>query len=73
MAETRKYTVTGMTCDHCESAVRGELAELVGIERAQVSAATGSLTVSIANGIDIPDQTIIDAVDEAGYSAERVR
>ncbi|TLP99676.1 heavy-metal-associated domain-containing protein [Nesterenkonia salmonea] len=73
MAETRKYTVTGMTCDHCEAAIRGELAELIGIEKVQVSAPTGSLTVSIADGVEIPDATIVEAVEEAGYPAERVR
>jgi copper chaperone len=73
MAETRVYTVTGMTCDHCEAAVRSELAELVEIESVSVSAESGSLTVDVAEGIDLPDQTIVNAVDEAGYSAERVR
>jgi copper chaperone len=62
-----------MTCAHCEAAVRSELAELVEIESVSVSAESGSLTVDIAEGIDLPDQTIVNAVDEAGYSAERVR
>ena len=72
MAETRKYNVTGMSCDHCETAVREELADLIGIEDIQVSAATGSLVLRISDGVEIPDETIVDAVDEAGYPAERV-
>nr|WP_264080515.1 heavy-metal-associated domain-containing protein [Nesterenkonia natronophila] len=62
-----------MTCGHCEAAVRSELTEVVGIESVSVSAESGALTVDIAEGVDLADQTIYNAVDEAGYSAERVR
>ena len=73
MTSTKSFSVTGMSCGHCEAAVRSELAELAGIEAIDVSAASGSLTVTLSEGADLPDQAIVEAVDEAGYQAERVQ
>lgn len=71
MAEQRHFTVTGMSCGHCEQAVRDELDEVDGIAGIEVSAAKGTLTVTIEPGSDVDDDDIIDAVDEAGYEASR--
>lgn len=67
---TNEYTVTGMTCGHCESAIRTEVGQIDGIERIDVSASTGELVVTAQGPID--DQDVLAAVDEAGYSAVRV-
>jgi copper chaperone len=61
------YTVTGMTCGHCESAVREEVGQVAGVESVEVSAETGVLTVSG----DVDDAAVLAAVDEAGYQATR--
>src|SRR5215211_59699 len=37
----QKFTVTGMTCSHCERAVTGELSKLDGVTRVAVDLATG--------------------------------
>lgn len=66
---TKNFSVTGMSCGHCESAVRSELAELAGIESVEVSASAGSLAVTLGDGADVADAAIIAAVDEAGYQA----
>lgn len=65
-----EYTVTGMTCGHCESAIRTEVGQIDGVERIDVSASTGKLVVTAQGPID--DQDVFAAVDEAGYSAVRV-
>ncbi len=70
MAQTAEYRVTGMSCGHCEASVRGEIAKLEGVERIDVSAATGRLLVESA--ADLADADVIAAVDEAGYEAVRV-
>ncbi len=67
---TNEYTVTGMTCGHCESAIRTEVGQIDGVERIDVSASTGKLVVTAQGPID--DQDVLAAVDEAGYSAVRV-
>lgn len=67
---TNEYAVSGMTCGHCESAIRAEVGQLDGIERIDVNASTGRLVVTAQGPID--DQAVLAAVDEAGYSAVRV-
>ncbi|MCR2824459.1 heavy-metal-associated domain-containing protein [Microbacterium sp. zg.Y909] len=67
---TSEYQVTGMTCGHCEAAVRGEVAKISGVDDVQVSAQTGRLVVSA--GAPVSDADVIAAVDEAGYAASRV-
>ncbi len=39
-----EYVVTGMTCGHCEHAVRDEVSRIPGVSAVEVSAATGLLT-----------------------------
>ena len=64
-----EYTVTGMTCGHCEASVRGEVSKIEGVQDVRVSAASGSLTI-FASG-EVADDAVLAAVDEAGYSAVR--
>lgn len=66
---TTNYTVTGMTCAHCERAIAQEVGEVQGVESVRVDRATGSLSVESSAPVD--DQAVIDAVDEAGYEARR--
>ncbi len=70
MMQTTQYQVTGMTCGHCEAAVRGEVSKISGVEAIAVDAKTGSLQVESSAPID--DAIVLAAVDEAGYSAVRV-
>ncbi|GAA1762260.1 heavy-metal-associated domain-containing protein [Agromyces humatus] len=67
---TSEFTVTGMTCGHCEMSVREEVGQLGGVSAIDVSAANGRLVVSATSPID--DAAVIAAVEEAGYRAERV-
>ena len=67
---TSTYAVTGMTCGHCELSVREEVSEVAGVEDVEVSAKTGTLIVTPSRPVD--DAQILNAVDEAGYSAVRV-
>lgn len=62
---TNTYTVTGMTCEHCVGAVRGEVAQIPGVTDVQVDLANGEVTVTSDDPID--GATIRAAVDEAGY------
>lgn len=64
------FQVQGMTCGHCEQAIRSEIATLDGLDVVEVSAATGRLVVSAAGEVD--EQQIVAAVAEAGYEAVKV-
>jgi copper chaperone CopZ len=62
---TTVYTVTGMTCGHCEKAVSSALSALDGVTAVKVDVATGLVTVTSDTE---PDYALVrDAVDDAGY------
>ena len=66
---TQNYTVTGMTCEHCENAVREEVGELTGVTAVDVSRTDGHLTVTADT--EVADADVLAAVEEAGYTPER--
>ena len=62
---TSTYTVTGMTCGHCVSAVTEEVTAVPGVTAVDVDLASGRLTVTSDSPVD--DDAVRAAVDEAGY------
>ncbi len=62
---TRTYTVHGMTCAHCRSAVINEVLLVSGVRGVDVELDSGRLTVA---GERFSDDAIRAAVDEAGYA-----
>ena len=65
----QKFTVTGMTCSHCETAVTAELSKLPGVTRVAVDVATGTvITESVET---LPVDVVAAAIDEAGYELVR--
>jgi copper chaperone CopZ len=65
MSVTSTYTVTGMTCEHCVTAVTGELTALPGVEAVRIDLGTGAVTVTSTAPLGADD--VRAAVDEAGY------
>ncbi len=63
--DQRTYTVSGMTCGHCEMSVREEVSDVAGVTAVEVSHETGSLSVS---GEGFSDDAVRAAVEEAGYA-----
>ena len=63
---TSTYTVTGMTCDHCVSAVTAELSELKGVTQVNIDLASGQVTIDSDAVLD--EAAVAAAVDEAGYA-----
>ncbi|WP_239015107.1 heavy-metal-associated domain-containing protein [Streptomyces sp. CdTB01] len=62
---TTEYHVSGMTCSHCENAVKQEVSALDTVVDVQVDVPTGRVTVTSATPLD--DAKVRDAIDEAGY------
>lgn len=62
------FTVTGMTCGHCEASVREKASAVAGVEQIEVDAVRGALVV-IGDSVD--DARVLAAVTEAGYQAQR--
>lgn len=65
---TTQYQVTGMTCGHCEGAIRDEVGQIAGVAGIEVSAASGELAVT-TDGPAVDDAAVLAAVEEAGYEA----
>jgi copper chaperone len=64
MSETITYSVPGMHCGHCKSAVTRELEAIAGVESVDVDLDSKRVTVT-GNGLD--DAAISAAIVEAGY------
>ncbi len=65
MAVTTVVHVVGMTCGHCEAAVRQEVGQLPGVTDVVVDLASGGVTVTSRAELD--QAALAAAVDEAGY------
>ncbi|WUH93104.1 heavy-metal-associated domain-containing protein [Streptomyces sp. NBC_00433] len=59
------YSVSGMSCGHCESAVTREVTAIPGVISVKAVASTGLLTIGSEGSVD--DERVRAAVDEAGY------
>jgi copper chaperone len=62
--EQRTYKVTGMSCEHCVSAIRAELGEVAGVSSVDVDLASGAVLV---RGSGVNGDAVRTAVEEAGY------
>jgi copper ion binding protein len=62
---TATYVVSGMTCAHCVSSVKEEVSEVAGVEAVEVDLASGSLTVTSQQPVDV--EAVRQAVADAGY------
>lgn len=63
---TYTYTVTGMTCAHCVTAVSTEISQLAGVSDVVIDLATGR--VSVTSTFPLPQPDVAAAVEEAGYT-----
>jgi len=63
---TSTYTVVGMTCGHCVSAVTEEVSQVPGVTAVDVDLASGGVTVTSDAPVD--EAAVRAAVEEAGYS-----
>ena len=60
------YTVPGMSCGHCKSAVEEELTGVAGVASVDVDLDTKRVVV---RGDGLSDEALRAAIDEAGYAA----
>lgn len=60
------YTVPGMHCGHCETAVKEEVSTVPGVESVVVDLETKHVEVT---GTTLDDAAIRAAIEEAGYEA----
>jgi copper chaperone len=58
------FSVPGMTCGHCEAAVKGEVGKVAGVAGVSVDLDTKIVTV---DGDALDRAAIVAAIDEAGF------
>jgi copper chaperone len=63
-AQTLTLSVPGMTCGHCEAAVKQEVGAVDGVTTVEVDLDTKDVVVS---GNRLDRDAIVAAIDEAGY------
>ncbi len=60
---TRIYSVPGISCGHCKTAIETEVARVPGVDRVEVDVEAKTVLVEGTVG----DDELRAAVDEAGY------
>ncbi|MFL5963453.1 MAG: heavy-metal-associated domain-containing protein [Gaiellaceae bacterium] len=58
------YSVPGMSCEHCKTAITNEVSAVDGVQTVEVDLATKQVAV---RGDGLSDQAVRAAIDEAGY------
>ncbi len=64
-ATVSEYTVTGMVCQHCVSAVTEEVWAIEGVTDVQIDLAAGRVRITSTGPLD--RTAVRAAIDEAGY------
>ena len=64
MSVEKTYSVSGMTCGHCEQAVRDEVQRVPGVRVANADHRSGQLVVQAD---ELNDDAIHDAIKTAGF------
>lgn len=62
--------VEGMSCGHCEKAVKNALSEIHGVVSVKVDLASKNVEV---DGENLSNETLKAAVEEAGYDVVEIR
>jgi copper ion binding protein len=58
------YSVPGVSCEHCRTAITSEVTKLEGVKAVGVDLEDKKVTVV---GSDLDDSAVRAAIDEAGY------
>lgn len=64
--EEMVFAVPGMTCGHCEAAVKDEISKVAGVTDVHVDLNSKAVVV---HGRGLDHAAVFAAVDEAGYEA----
>lgn len=64
--QTLTYSVPGISCEHCRSAITSEVGAVSGVDSVAVDLESKVVTVS---GAGVEDAAVRDAIDDAGYDA----
>jgi copper ion binding protein len=61
---TLSFSVPGVSCEHCQRAIEGEVSQVQGVASVEVDLDAKTVTVT---GDPLDGAAIVAAIDEAGY------
>lgn len=64
MSDTLTFKVPGMTCGHCEAAIKQEVGGISGVASVDVDLDSKDVVVT---GAGFARDAIVEAIDEAGF------
>lgn len=64
------YSVPDMSCAHCKARIENEINKLNGLQNVDVDVDEKRLTATFDRNL-IQEKDIVDAVNKAGYTAEK--
>ena len=62
---TKEFTVPSISCQHCVNAITKEVSSVQGVQHVKVD--LGSKRVSVEADSQVATETIVQAINEAGY------
>ena len=68
MTVTITYSVPGISCGHCQTAITAEVTGVRGVDSVDVDLDTKLVRIT---GENLDDAALVAAIDEAGYDATR--
>jgi len=63
-------SIEGMTCESCATSLQANLSKVDGVSFAGVDYESASALIGVPKGGKIPEQSLLKAVEEAGYKAK---
>lgn len=66
---TTQFNVNGMSCSHCEKAIKGALNDLHGVSNTEVDLNAKTVTVQFDEDL-LTKENLTEAIEEAGYDVE---
>ena len=70
MSEIVRYSVPGVTCEHCRMAITKEVETVAGVQSVDVDLERKLVTV---HGKGLSDAAVRAAIDDAGYDVAEAR
>ncbi|MGQ0752119.1 MAG: heavy-metal-associated domain-containing protein [Betaproteobacteria bacterium] len=68
MSQGYKLRVDGLACSFCAYGVEKKLNAIKGVQRVEVDIATGTVTVTRAEGVSLDETAAKKAVKDAGFT-----
>lgn len=69
---TAEIRVKGMVCDFCTTGVKKRLGSRDEVDKIDVNLTAMRITVTFKEGKQLPDETLREAVQQAGFAVESI-